>query len=351
MNFKKKVAVGMSGGVDSSVTALLLKEQGYDVTALFMKNWEEKDSSGTCRSTADYEDVVKVCSQIGIPHYTINFIREYQDLVFSHFLRELKGGFTPNPDILCNREIKFNLFLKKAVELGADFVATGHYAQIKNGKLVRGIDQDKDQTYFLYTLQSQTLDKVLFPIGYLKKKEVRAIARKHNLATAEKKDSTGICFIGERNFAHFLSDYIGYQKGNFETLSGKVVGQHEGIAYYTIGQRKGLRIGGAGEAWFVVGKDVKRNVVFVQQGKNHPALYTSHLTATDISWVSGKSPPLPFHCHAKIRYRQLDQTCLIEKIEGDKISVSFQTPQRAVTSRQSIVFYEGEVCLGGAMIS
>jgi tRNA-specific 2-thiouridylase len=341
----------MSGGVDSSVAALLLKEQGHDVIGLFMKNWDEKDSHGHCLSAADYDDVAKVCSQIGIPHYSVNFVKEYWDHVFSHFLEELKLGYTPNPDILCNREIKFKLFLEKALELGADFLGTGHYAQIENGQLVRSADADKDQTYFLYTLKSQTLNKVLFPIGHLKKKEVREIARTHNLPTAEKKDSTGICFIGERNFRNFLSQYIGYQKGNFETLDGKIVGQHEGIAYYTIGQRKGLCIGGPGEAWFVVDKDPKRNAVIVEQGSDHPALYSTYLTATDISWVGEEPTALPYRCHAKIRYRQPDQECLIEKIEDGKISVYFPTAQRAVTPRQSIVFYNNNTCLGGAIIN
>jgi tRNA-specific 2-thiouridylase len=351
---KKRIVVGMSGGVDSSVTALLLKEQGHEVIGLFMKNWEEKDPFGQCTSAADYEDVVRVCEQIGIPYYSVNFVKEYWDSVFSHFLEELKAGYTPNPDILCNREIKFKVFFQKALELGADFLATGHYAQTDGKKLLRSRDQEKDQTYFLYTLKSEILSRVLFPIGGLTKKELRAIARQHNLATSEKKDSTGICFIGERNFREFLKPYLAYNPGNFETLEGKVVGKHEGAAYYTIGQRKGLGIGGradgSGEAWFVVGKEMKRNVVFVAQGTDHPALYAPSLTATEISWVSGQAPVLPFRCHAKIRYRQTDQECLIEKIEGDRIFVSFSTPQRAVTPRQSIVFYDGEVCLGGAMI-
>lgn len=351
---KKKIVVGMSGGVDSSVTALLLKEQGHEVIGLFMKNWEEKDGNGLCTSAADYEDVVRVCDQIGIPHYTVNFVKEYWDAVFSHFLAELKLGYTPNPDILCNREIKFKVFFQKALQLGADYLATGHYAQTTGGKLLRSRDQEKDQTYFLYTLKAETLNQVLFPIGGLTKKELRDIARQHGLATSEKKDSTGICFIGERNFREFLKPYLAYHPGNFETLEGKVVGKHEGAAYYTIGQRKGLGIGGSaegsGEAWFVVGKEMSRNVVFVAQGTDHPALYKTMLTATDLSWVSGSPPPIPFSCSAKIRYRQTDQECLIEKIEGDRIFVSFPLPQRAITPRQSIVFYDGEVCLGGAMI-
>jgi len=348
---KKKIVVGMSGGVDSSVVAFLLKEQGHEVIGLFMKNWEEKDIHGHCQSTAEYDDVAKVCDQIGIPYYSVNFVKEYWDLVFSQFLKELKLGYTPNPDILCNREIKFKLFLEKALELGADLLATGHYAQIKNGQLLRSVDPDKDQTYFLYTLQSKILDKVIFPIGHLYKKDLREIARTKKLVTAAKKDSTGICFIGERNFRNFLAPYIEYQKGNFETLEGKVVGKHEGVSYYTMGQRKGLRIGGPGEAWFVVNKDTQRNVVIVQQGSDHPALYSTDLTATDISWVNNPPSQIPFYCHAKIRYRQPDQACLIEKIQDGVMHVHFLNPQRAVTPRQSIVFYDGKRCLGGAMIS
>lgn len=346
---KKKIVVGMSGGVDSSVSALLLKEQGHEVIGLFMKNWEEKDPAGQCVSSHDFDDMVKVCNQIGIPYYTVNFVQEYWDSVFSHFLNELKMGYTPNPDILCNREIKFKIFLEKALSLGADFLATGHYAQIHNGKLMKSVDLEKDQTYFLYTLHSSTLEKVLFPVGHLPKKEVRAIAKKHGLATSEKKDSTGICFIGERNFKQFLSQYIPYQTGVFQTLAGKSVGKHDGAAYYTIGQRKGLKIGGPGDAWFVVGKDIQKNVVFVEQGEDHPALYQDSLIATDISWV-GAPPSLPCRCWAKIRYRQADQECLIEKIEDGKIYVSFPKPQRAITPRQSIVFYDQNTCLGGAII-
>jgi tRNA-specific 2-thiouridylase len=347
---RKKIVVGMSGGVDSSVAALLLKEQGHEVIGLFMKNWEENDPEGRCMSSHDFEDVVKVCDQIGIPYFSVNFVKEYWDGVFSHFLEELKQGYTPNPDVLCNREIKFKLFLEKAMELGADYLATGHYCRIHEDKLLKSADLDKDQTYFLYTLQARTLSKVIFPVGGLNKKEVREIAKKNGLATAEKKDSTGICFIGERNFRQFISNYIPYQPGDFKTLTGDAVGKHHGVAYYTIGQRKGLGIGGKGDAWFVVGKDIEKNVVIVQQGSDHPALYRSSLTATEGSWVSGQPPALPFRCHAKIRYRQPDQECVIEKIEDGRIFVSFPMPERAITPRQSIVFYDGEICLGGAVI-
>ena len=343
----KKVVVGMSGGVDSSVSALLLKEQGYEVIGLFMKNWEEKD--GSCTSSQDYEDVIRVCDTLDIPYYTINFVQEYWDTVFSHFLEELKLGYTPNPDILCNREIKFKVFFQKAMELGADYLATGHYAQTTDGQLLRSIDTEKDQTYFIYTLKKEILEKVLFPVGHLHKNQVRELAAKAGLSTAEKKDSTGICFIGERNFRPFLSQYIPYQEGNFETLSGKIVGKHQGTAFYTIGQRKGLKIGGPGEAWFVVGKDISRNVVVVEQGEDHPALYRSSLTASDLSWI-GEVPKVPLRCSAKIRYRQPDQECLIEKIENGIAHVSFTTPQRAVTPRQAIVFYQGDTCFGGGLI-
>jgi tRNA-specific 2-thiouridylase len=347
------VVIGMSGGVDSSVSALLLKNQGYHVIGLFMKNWEEKDEHGQCTSAKEFQDVINVCEHLNIPYYSVNFVQEYWDHVFSHFIEELKEGHTPNPDILCNREIKFQVFLAKAKSLGADFLATGHYCRIgtidDTPTLLKGVDPGKDQSYFLYTLKNQILKEVLFPIGHLTKKEVRKIAEENGLSTAEKKDSTGICFIGERNFKHFLSQYIPYQHGPFLTLDGKKVGTHEGMAYYTIGQRKGLGIGGAGEAWFVVGKDAKKNIVYVAQGTDHPALYRDTLTATDLSWVSS-APLCPFMCKAKIRYRQEDQNCVIEKIEDGVAFIRFLKPQRAITPRQSIVFYTDQTCLGGGMI-
>jgi tRNA-specific 2-thiouridylase len=344
------VIVGMSGGVDSSVTALLLKQQGYRVIGLFMKNWEEKDENGVCQSTKDYEDVVRVCDHIGIPHYAVNFVKEYWDSVFEHFLEEFRQGHTPNPDILCNREIKFKVFLEKAKSLGADFLATGHYAQHVNGQLLKGVDPGKDQSYFLYTLKSSILKNVMFPVGGLHKKELREIARKHQLPTSEKKDSTGICFIGKRDFKEFLSKYIQYHPGQFQLPNGKVVGKHDGAAYYTIGQRKGMGLGGPGEPWFVVGKDMPRNIVYVAQGTTHPALYADELWATDLTWVNNP-PLLPYKCQAKIRYRQRDQECVIESIEEGRAHVRFLVPQRAITPRQSIVFYDKDVCLGGGMIS
>jgi tRNA-specific 2-thiouridylase len=342
-----KVIVGMSGGVDSSVSALLLKQQGHEVVGLYMKNWEESDPSGTCTSERDFDDVVKVCEQIGIPYYTVNFTQEYQTKVFAQFLAELKVGHTPNPDILCNREIKFKLLLQKALDLGADFLATGHYARIdERNRLLKGIDPGKDQSYFLYTLNQKILSQVLFPIGHLEKKEVRKIASIHNLATAKKKDSTGICFIGKRDFRPFLANYLPYQKGDFKTLDGKIIGEHVGAAFYTIGQRKGLCIGGPGDAWFVVGKDIENNIVYIEQGSGHPALYASKLLATDATWISGE---IPSRCKAKIRYRQADQPCEVT-LEKDHLTVRFDAPQRAITPRQSIVFYEGNICLGGALI-
>lgn len=349
---KKTVVVGMSGGVDSSVCALLLKQQGYHVIGMFMKNWEETDSNGVCKATRDYEDVVKVCEQLDIPYYSVNFVKEYKEQVFSHFLSELEKGHTPNPDILCNREIKFKVFLEKALSLGADYLATGHYCQKTESEiplLLKGTDPTKDQSYFLYTLTTPALRKVLFPIGHLPKTEVRKIARDHKLATSEKKDSTGICFIGKRDFKEFTGQYLGYKPGNFETLAGKVVGKHDGVAFYTIGQRKGLCIGGPGDAWFVVGKDVERNIVLVEQGDDHPSLYKSELFAMELSWVAGV-PSLPCSCEAKVRYRQPQQPCVIESISEGRAHVRFLQPQRAITPRQSIVFYQDDICLGGGVI-
>ena len=349
------VIVGMSGGVDSSVCAALLKEEGYKVIGLFMKNWEEFDEHGVCQASKEYEDVIKVCEKLDIPYYSVDFVKEYRDQVFLQFVNEYKLGFTPNPDVLCNREIKFKVFLDKALELGADFLATGHYCQNKfiDGKhhLVKGADPLKDQSYFLCAINEQALSHVLFPIGHLPKTEVRKLAAKYDLVTKNKKDSTGICFIGERNFKNFLSQYITFTEGEFQTMDGSVVGRHTGAVYYTIGQRKGLGLGGQGEPWFVVGKDIEANVVYVERGENHPALYSDTLTATDISFINGNlDVAFPYKCKAKIRYRQKDQDCTLIKIEDGKIYVHFDSPQRAITPRQSIVFYDGEVCLGGAMI-
>ncbi|CBW26731.1 tRNA (5-methylaminomethyl-2-thiouridylate)-methyltransferase [Halobacteriovorax marinus SJ] len=359
-NEETTVIVGMSGGVDSSVCAAVLKEQGYNVIGMFMKNWEEQDENGVCQSSKEYADVISVCEKLDIPYYSVDFVKEYRDNVFQHFLDEYEAGFTPNPDILCNREIKFKVFLNKALELGADYLATGHYCQniLIDGEnhLVKGNDPGKDQTYFLYTMKKEKLEHVHFPIGHLPKTEVRKLAEKFDLSTKHKKDSTGICFIGERNFKNFLSNYIQIKPGKFETLSGEEVGEHSGSAYYTIGQRKGLGLGGPGAPWFVVGKDTKRNVVIVERGEDHPALFFDELWADEISWVSGEfKGELPLKCKAKIRYRQEDQDCTITKIEDGELHVQFDQAQRAVALRQSIVFYtqvQGHaVCLGGAMIS
>lgn len=349
----KTVVVGMSGGVDSSVSALLLKRQGFNVIGLFMKNWDE-EVDGVCSATEDFNDVAKVCRKIGIPYYPVNFVKEYREQVFKHFLSESLAGNTPNPDILCNREIKFNVFLEKAMELGADFLATGHYCQniqIDNKHcLVKGKDPGKDQTYFLYTLKEKTLAKVLFPIGHMQKAEVRKIAIEAGLATAQKKDSVGICFIGKRNFKEFLSQHLKAEPGNFENLNGKVIGRHIGLPFYTVGQRKGLAIGGAGEAWFVVDKDISRNTVIVEQGSDHPALYANTLIAKELSFVSEAPKHFPYHCQTKIRYRQKDEPAWIESIENGKAKVRFEFPQRAITPGQSIVFYKEELCLGGGVI-
>jgi tRNA-specific 2-thiouridylase len=349
------VVVGMSGGVDSSVSALLLKQQGYQVIGLFMHNWEEENEQGSCQAILDYEDVVRVCDKIGIPSYSVNFAKEYEKSVFRSFLKEYSEGHTPNPDILCNREIKFKVLMERAVQLGADALATGHYCRIggmpEEPTLLKGIDPAKDQSYFLYAINPKVLSCISFPIGHLTKRKVREIATSYCLPTATKKDSTGICFIGKRKFRDFLSSYLAIRMGDFEDLEGRVLGKHQGVAYYTIGQRQGLGIGGAGEAWYVVGKDPSRNVVKLAQGARHPALYTDSLIADELCWLCPKGQPkLPFRCHAKIRYRQEDQECTIVEENKGLIRVIFSQPQRAVTPRQSIVFYVEDRCIGGGMI-
>ncbi len=351
-----RVVVGMSGGVDSSVAALLLKEQGYDVVGIFMKNWDDTDEFGHCTAEEDYEDVRRVAEQIGIPHYTVNFEKEYMEKVFQYFLDEYKKGRTPNPDVMCNREIKFGEFLDRALELNADILATGHYAQIdfdgETYQLKRGADSNKDQSYFLNQLNQEQLSRAMFPIGRLSKAEVREIADKAGLATAKKKDSTGICFIGERDFREFLSQYLPAQPGEIRTLSGEVKGEHHGLMYYTLGQRKGMGIGGPGEPWFVVDKDLKNNILYVAQGKDHPRLYSVGLKASEVHWISGKVPSLPLHCTAKFRYRQPDQKVTVLPVSGeeDRVEVQFAEPQRAITPGQYVVFYDGDVCLGGGVI-
>lgn len=350
-----RVVVGMSGGVDSSVAALILKEQGYDVIGIFMKNWEDTDEFGVCTATEDYEDVIRVCNQLGIPYYSVNFEKEYWDKVFTHFLEEYQMGRTPNPDVICNKEIKFKAFMDYAVSLGADYVATGHYARVvrEDGKvqLLRGKDEKKDQTYFLNQLTEEQLSKVLFPIGEMEKPKVRELAAKANLATASKKDSTGICFIGERNFKEFLSGYMPAQKGNMETLDGKVVGQHDGVMYYTIGQRHGLGIGGNGDPWFVTGKDTERNVLYVGQGFHHEMLYSDSIIADNVSWISREDTSDSFDCTAKFRYRQSDHKVTVKHLDAAKVKVIFHEPIRAITPGQAVVFYQGEECLGGGTIN
>ncbi|MED4203234.1 tRNA 2-thiouridine(34) synthase MnmA [Neobacillus mesonae] len=349
-----RVVVGMSGGVDSSVAALLLKQQGYDVIGIFMKNWDDTDENGVCTATEDYDDVIRVCNQIGIPYYAVNFEKQYWDKVFTYFLNEYKAGRTPNPDVMCNKEIKFKAFLEHAMNLGADYLATGHYARVefRDGeyKMLRGIDENKDQTYFLNQLTQEQISKVMFPIGNLEKSKVREIAKEAGLATATKKDSTGICFIGERNFKEFLGQYLPAQPGNMETFDGEVKGRHEGLMYHTIGQRHGLGIGGAGEPWFAIGKDLKRNVLYVGQGFHHEKLYSDSIIATDVSWVSNREKPVEFECTAKFRYRQEDHKVKVRILEDNKAEVIFNEPIRAVTPGQAAVFYIGDECLGGGTI-
>lgn len=349
-----RVVVGMSGGVDSSVAAMLLKEQGYDVIGIFMKNWDDTDEFGVCTATEDYEDVIRVCNQLGIPYYAVNFEKQYWDKVFTYFLDEYKTGRTPNPDVICNKEIKFKAFLDHAMSLGADYVATGHYARVvrNDGKvhMLRGKDENKDQTYFLNQLTEEQLNKVLFPLGDMEKSKVRELAAGANLATASKKDSTGICFIGERNFKEFLGGYLPAQKGNMETIDGKVVGHHDGLMYYTIGQRRGLGIGGDGDPWFVIGKDMERNVLYVGQGFHHEMLYSDSIIASNVSWIFNENIPETFECTAKFRYRQPDNKVTIERLDDSKVKVIFHEPIRAIAPGQAVVFYQGEECLGGGII-
>ncbi|KHF41979.1 tRNA 2-thiouridine(34) synthase MnmA [Halalkalibacter okhensis] len=350
-----RVVVGMSGGVDSSVTALLLKEQGYDVIGIFMKNWDDTDESGFCTATEDYEDVIQVCNQIGIPYYAVNFEKQYWDKVFTYFLEEYKAGRTPNPDVMCNKEIKFKAFLNHAMSLGADYVATGHYARVeeRDGKhvLLRGVDDNKDQTYFLNALSQKQLSKTMFPIGHLPKKEVRERALEANLATAKKKDSTGICFIGERNFKEFLSEFLPAQHGEMQTVDGEVKGQHDGLMYYTLGQRQGLGIGGAGEPWFVIDKDLERNVLIVGQGFHNEGLYSEGLDAIGMNWILEEpSTDEAFTCTARFRYRQEDQSVTVYPKKDGTARIYFHDPQRAVTPGQAVVLYDGDICLGGGTI-
>lgn len=358
-NSQKKVIVGMSGGVDSSVSAYLLQQQGYQVTGLFMKNWEEDDDTEYCSAAADLADAQAVCDKLGIELLTINFAAEYWDNVFEHFLEEYKAGRTPNPDILCNKEIKFKAFLEYAAEdLGADYIATGHYVCRRdiNGttQLLRGLDSNKDQSYFLYTLSHDQVAQSLFPVGELEKPEVRRIAEQLGLITAKKKDSTGICFIGERKFRDFLARYLPAKPGPIMTVDGQEIGQHDGLMYHTLGQRKGLKIGGtregSDEPWYVVDKDVENNILIVAQGHEHPRLMSAGLIAQQLDWVSREPLTQPMRCVVKTRYRQEDIPCTVTPLGDDKISVRFDNPVAAVTPGQSAVFYQDEVCLGGGVI-
>ncbi len=352
------VVVGMSGGVDSSVTALLLKQQGYEVIGLFMKNWEDDDDSEYCSSRQDLIDAVSVADTIGIPIEAVNFAKEYKDRVFSYFLREYEAGRTPNPDILCNSEIKFKAFLDQAMRLGADAIATGHYAQVceVDGafQLLKAKDESKDQSYFLHRLNQSQLSKSMFPLGQLLKSQVRDIAREHSLSNYAKKDSTGICFIGERPFREFLNRYLPTKPGNMVLPDGKVVGQHMGLSFYTIGQRQGLGIGGSrettGEPWFVAGKDMTTNRLIVVQGHDHPLLLNPQLDALDMHWISGHAPDETRAYAAKTRYRQQDAACRITLDVQNSAHFTFDTAQWAVTPGQSVVIYDGEVCLGGGII-
>ncbi len=346
--------VGMSGGVDSSVAAAKLLEAGHQVTGLFMKNWEDDDDAEYCAAAADLADAEEVCRQLGIELRTINFSYEYWTRVFQHFLQEYRNGRTPNPDVLCNKEIKFKEFLDCALRLGADCIATGHYARLARREqhflLRKGRDGDKDQSYFLHTLGQDALRRSRFPIGEMRKAQVRQTARQLGLSTHDKKDSTGICFIGERRFNDFLGRYLPARAGVVKTLNGEIVGRHSGAFHYTIGQRRGLGIGGPGEAWHVADKDIARNIVYVVQGHDHPALLKRIVFAENLHWVEGKPPTLPARCTAKTRYRQADQDCVILMIEPEESRIEFDEPQWAVTPGQSIVFYRQDICLGGGII-
>ncbi len=351
---KQRVVVGMSGGVDSSVAAWLLKEQGFEVVGLFMKNWEDDDTDEYCTAREDLIDAVSVADRIGVEIEVVNFSAQYKDRVFSNFLAEYRAGRTPNPDVLCNAEIKFKAFLDHAIGLGADRIATGHYARVRERggtfELLRGLDTSKDQSYFLHRLNQPQLSRTLFPVGELKKSEVREIARRIDLANHAKRDSTGICFIGERPFRDFLMRYLVPKPGPMATPGGKNVGEHQGLMYYTIGQRQGLGIGGAGEPWYVIEKDMPANRLIVAQGHDHPALYRRALQAGQSSWIAGRVPDTSRAYSAKIRYRQTDAACHLTVRGETHFSLAFDAPQWAVTPGQSAVLYDTEVCLGGGII-
>jgi tRNA-specific 2-thiouridylase len=358
MSNAQRVVIGLSGGVDSAVAAALLKDAGYDVHALFMRNWDE-DEDGYCTAAADLQDARRVCEELGIPLHTVNFSRDYRERVFAHFLDELRAGRTPNPDVACNREIKFGVCFEHARRLGADWFATGHYARtaIVNGqaRLLRAADTGKDQTYFLHTVPGEMLARTLFPVGVLRKAEVRRIALERALPVHAKRDSTGICFIGERPFAEFLARYLPAQPGPVETTEGRVVGEHRGLMYYTLGQRQGLAIGGvkgAAEApWYVATKDLGRNVLVITQQHDDPRLMCSVFETEAAHWIGGPVPPATLRCAVKTRYRQPDQACVVTVRDDGTCRVQTDLAQRAVTPGQSAVFYDGEFCLGGAVIA
>lgn len=352
------IIVGMSGGVDSSVSALLLKQQGYRVRGVFMKNWEGDDTEDYCAAETDLRDARAVCDTIGIDLQGVNFADQYWERVFQYFLSEYSVGRTPNPDVLCNKEIKFRAFLDYAIAQGADYIATGHYAQVGKDQdqyyLLRGADTDKDQSYFLYTLKQSQLAHSIFPVGGLPKPQVRALAEQHQLITYNKKDSTGICFIGERDFKAFLQRYLPAQPGRICTTDGNIIGEHDGLMYYTRGQRQGLHIGGlAGYSdapWYAADKLLHDNRLVAVQGHEHPLLYSQWLEAEQLEWVADVAPSLPLHCTAKTRYRQRDEACAVESLTTERVRVSFASPQWAVTPGQSVVFYQNEICLGGGII-
>ena len=354
----KHIIVGMSGGVDSSVSAYLLKKQGHWVEGVFMKNWEEDDTDNYCPASVDMADARKVCEQLDIGFTTINFATEYWASVFEYFLAEYKSGRTPNPDILCNKEIKFKAFLNYAKTRGADCIATGHYARAvytQNGvHLLKGCDTNKDQSYFLYALNQTQLSQSLFPLGELNKTQVRQFAFELGLENHAKKDSTGICFVGERKFKDFLSQFLPAKKGDIQTTEGNTIGQHDGLMFYTIGQRQGLNIGGKKNAaqapWFVLAKDIASNVLIVGQGNDHPLLYSQRLFTKDIHWIHQPTQAFPLTVQAKTRYRQPDQPCVIHQLTENDFRIDFITPQRAITPGQSIVFYDQSICLGGTVI-
>ena len=351
---REPVIVGLSGGVDSSVAALRLLEAGYAVQGLFMSNWAE-DEEGYCQSAEDFQAARGVSELLGIPLHYADFSRQYREQVFQAFLDGYRAGVTPNPDVLCNREIKFGSFLQHALRLGAGLIATGHYARTDgHGRLLRAADAGKDQTYFLHAVSREALRRTLFPLGALLKREVRAIAKANGLANHDRKDSTGICFIGERPFAEFLGRYLDDQSGAIEDPAGRRLGRHQGLSRYTLGQRQGLRVGGvagAGDApWYVAGKDPERNVLLVVQGHDHPGLFSDRLTAMAPHWIEGEPPGLPLACTARTRHRQPDQPCRVEAAGDGRLAVRFDSPQRALTPGQFVVFYAGDLCLGGATI-